>query len=1567
MELEALKPSKVIFMTHVPDAILDKRLMRQHFSMFGTVRRVSIDKESACCSICFLTNEAAHKAFLEGTVMDNYKLKIMLGTSSGPSVNEKTEPLRDNQTYDDLDMTYLDDNNDVFVSDDIPDIDDDKSEKELFKMKKKIIRDLHQEKGESSKDVLRKTRKVSNLKDSKLFKKPSSATVTSADMSKVRSLKKKYEMLELRDKLYREKLKATKINVNSGTCPDMCPEKERIMRAYRKLWAPYEVKPGMSRLAPELAVKEYSRSSANQEEPLPHELRPEPVLTFTMNYLILNIMPKIELPDANISQWYDFLWDRLRGIRKDIVQQQLCSVETATIIEQCARFHILCFDRFCGEDSSIFDEKINTENLNNCLQSLIHMYDDLNAQGLTCPNEPEFRAYEILLKLDRGDIIWEFQQLSPCLQTAPEILFALRVFSAFNNNLYSQFFKLIKQTTYLNACLLQRNVSFVRSRALHGITKAFCRPQDQSFKSASSYIKDSLKFDTDNDVLDFCSAHGMLLTDDEDLTIGKNEFSMPTSVSSCLATSLNMIKVKRALLPVTIAGPAGIPQEVSHKVHSSFDSEGNLTSLARNAVDQTNKLRKDFGVVVDNIPHIEINENMLSDYAKEIESPKSNSGNNSAGVSNVYSNKPDNKPVETSSEIFKTNPFQKEIFKTNPFPKEGDNVLFSKSTGGLFKTIDNSSQNKPQTSSIETRNDSDSNLFKKPFPMTSRFSTQPNDSNLFAKPYSNISQTSSSRSNSFLKNVESTIHEKAIDGQFSKPVVTDENLFKKPAATNLFTKPSESNLFTKQPFMGSSDLFKKAIADSNNTDNTTSSSRLFQNVVTNASSDLFSKVTIPNQIPGTNVTIFGNKMSNEPSNIADKFNTNAFGKPVEPLFQRPSTFSEFMKPSGSFKESSTKDENSSFNFLQKVSEIKSTSQNISPIKNSGFENSFELFVKESNQQARKRAADNDQEENRVKEFEALQKEKEKRRLIELEQQAQKEMEMQKQKEKELEMKRQEEMKLKREREIEMEKQRQLKEQIQKRLEEERQRELEEEKLRQIEIEKQREWEMNVKQEVIDKKVEYEFQIAMNNLAKAQKKKNKEHEQAMIQMRKERELRKLRKIVKKKIKFIHAKKCIRKWKDRVKRLKINKLEFPEVVLASIENHTAVWGSIKELRNHAPFQIKERYETIEEVTKDPLLSNDNLYLGTGLMQILKQNIVRPRFTKLTSHASTPLVWKVSFHLPLLPPEFSPVETQLSEFLCKLCYDNKLSLGECECLKMNTFTLYTSYQLVQGYGHEKTARQLLGSTLYMFVLSEHWETLGESYARFQASLDILNTDTEVVLLIYRSHYTTEQVLHEFNLTDSTGISCIKWNSAADVSHSIYSMFRSYFSTQHPTLCYENLSQFLSNEIEAVIQEVTDDKLYNPNDLIHIYNTLLSKLCLIIEDISLAPEFNTVLFKDSTTVVVINNNPEELDSFVTKLSLPQFKKWPLIRINKLKKLLKHFCAVIDRSGRNELFTIVMRLLNPPKDNLEQYLTRVNWSKILLPCFLWHLRGNMNALNNAYLFYNRENVKFELRSHWWV
>ncbi len=49
--------------------------------------------------------------------------------------------------------------------------------------------------------------------------------------------------------------------------------------------------------------------------PSPYDLRSGRVLLNTMNYLITNIMDKFDL-EREQGDWYNFLWDRLRAIRK---------------------------------------------------------------------------------------------------------------------------------------------------------------------------------------------------------------------------------------------------------------------------------------------------------------------------------------------------------------------------------------------------------------------------------------------------------------------------------------------------------------------------------------------------------------------------------------------------------------------------------------------------------------------------------------------------------------------------------------------------------------------------------------------------------------------------------------------------------------------------------------------------------------------------------------------------------------------------------------------------------------------------------------------------------------------------------------------------------------------------------------------------------------------------------------------------------------------------------------------------------------------------------------------------
>ena len=125
------------------------------------------------------------------------------------------------------------------------------------------------------------------------------------------------------------------------------------------------------------------------------------------------------------------------------------------VVEQCARFHIICSERICAEGVAVFGPKINIDNLKKCLQTLKYIHHDFREKSIKCVNEPEFRAYIILLNLHNGSFISELRTLPPWIQISLEVKFAFEIYSTLAMN-YSKFFKLVRNTKFLNACILLR-------------------------------------------------------------------------------------------------------------------------------------------------------------------------------------------------------------------------------------------------------------------------------------------------------------------------------------------------------------------------------------------------------------------------------------------------------------------------------------------------------------------------------------------------------------------------------------------------------------------------------------------------------------------------------------------------------------------------------------------------------------------------------------------------------------------------------------------------------------------------------------------------------------------------------------------------------------------------------------------------------------------------------------------------------------------------------------------------------------------------------------------------------
>ncbi|XP_078085002.1 germinal-center associated nuclear protein [Mustelus asterias] len=397
----------------------------------------------------------------------------------------------------------------------------------------------------------------------------------------------KYRILDQRDKLMRQaRVKRTELEKAKavvGTCLDMCPEKERYMRETRYQLSSFETIPGTDKVNHEATIKEYSRSSADQEEPLSHELRPAAVLKMTMDYLVTKIM---DLDEGNYRDWYDFVWNRTRGVRKDITQQHLCNQLTVALIEKCTRFHIHCSHYLCEEPMSSYDAKINDENLTKCLQSLKEMYQDLATKGIYCENEAEFRGYHVLVNLNEGDILREVQQLRPIVRNSSEVKLAVQTFAALNNNNFVRFFKLVRAASYLNACILHRYFKQVRREALKTLNFAHTVSSQRSTMFPMDTLVRMLLFKDYEEAEEFARHYCLTLSDG---CVELNRLTLTDPDYPLLPKKSLFIDQKRTVLLGEVVNGGPLPPFTPHIPVLSFDSQGRYVGENREPISTNQK------------------------------------------------------------------------------------------------------------------------------------------------------------------------------------------------------------------------------------------------------------------------------------------------------------------------------------------------------------------------------------------------------------------------------------------------------------------------------------------------------------------------------------------------------------------------------------------------------------------------------------------------------------------------------------------------------------------------------------------------------------------------------------------------------------------------------------------------------------------------------------------------------------------------------------------------------------------------------------------------------------------
>ncbi|XP_063243148.1 germinal-center associated nuclear protein isoform X2 [Bacillus rossius redtenbacheri] len=570
-----------IYISSVPHSLLHKDTMTQHFSQFGGVRRVYISNVRRSAIVHFSDHETARRAKESGVPLQGHKLDVYWSKSAkvlpvvpGPDQSAVSEPPEARARRRSAKYT---------VSAEV--------QEELMAMSGGDVTRYEE------RPVPHKRRAAGGRRSRPAEGPRPGPGPGPGDQAEVDGLlalagkpalspEDRYKTLEARDRLLRKMhgRGAMKRSPLQGTCPDMCSEKERYHREITNQVAVYERLSSSEevRMDHERAVKQYSRSSADQDDTLCHELRPAPVLQRTMRYLLAHVVDSRDR-DANPYDWFHFLWDRTRSIRKDITQQELSDRSCIALMEQCARFHIHCAEQLVAEDPAVFDQKINTENLTKCLQTLKYMYGDAALKGEPCVCEPEFRAYTVLLNLNDGNFLWDLKQVRPEVLRSPEVQFALRVHAAISSQNYVRFFRLVRHTSYLNACLLQRYFCQVRTGALLSLCKASC-PGRARVQLPVARLMELLAFENLAEMLEFLGCCGLVEYDSagqDCVVMSRGAVCVPKlPPQTYRAPALIESKMNCSIAEVVYGGP--LPPDAAEiaPVHSSFDDSGRLKPAA---------------------------------------------------------------------------------------------------------------------------------------------------------------------------------------------------------------------------------------------------------------------------------------------------------------------------------------------------------------------------------------------------------------------------------------------------------------------------------------------------------------------------------------------------------------------------------------------------------------------------------------------------------------------------------------------------------------------------------------------------------------------------------------------------------------------------------------------------------------------------------------------------------------------------------------------------------------------------------------------------------------------------
>ncbi|CAH1788480.1 unnamed protein product [Owenia fusiformis] len=365
-----------------------------------------------------------------------------------------------------------------------------------------------------------------------------------------------------------------------GTCMEMCPESEIIMREKHGLLHPFEMVPETRhhkrpRASREWMVKEYSRPAAGKAEPSQSELRPPDVLLKTVNFLMDRVVP---ISSCAWKDVYDYVFDRLRAVRQDMVMQSIGGVEAIRILEVAIRFHIYAAYRLCTEPLARFDQKINNTHTQECMKRLLVLYDNnvtqQNYHGDTVcyhSNRDEFESIYVLHNIGNSEALLHALDIKNKIRCSKWLNRSLEISRAYQDGNYARFCKMVRLLPVILRCAVHRHTAEVQRRALGIMSVAY---SSKTLKFPVEKLCHMLNFDTISDTTSILKQRGLWVADGNVIFQKTNyqDEQIDLLHSKSIENQLKMLNASDLLIDGLISSDAQSFEESFEKMNISSES-----------------------------------------------------------------------------------------------------------------------------------------------------------------------------------------------------------------------------------------------------------------------------------------------------------------------------------------------------------------------------------------------------------------------------------------------------------------------------------------------------------------------------------------------------------------------------------------------------------------------------------------------------------------------------------------------------------------------------------------------------------------------------------------------------------------------------------------------------------------------------------------------------------------------------------------------------------------------------------------------------------------------------------